>query len=904
MIKIPSELKKIMDTDDLLSNELYDILSCKFSEIIQETDMPFFPEYTEHGIIHFQNIVDLSIKLIPKKELKSLKRNELLVFFLAVISHDAIMHITFEGFYTLLNSDLKHPIKHKTWRSLWSTYLCEINNENDKIESILGTNNLEFSLPSENIKMTYLDNMVCGEFIRRNHGALAFSILNFGFPGINGTFIKNDCKIRKELAEAAAIIAMSHCYQLREMEVFLKKYYGEFRESLPLGIRIYYLMGILRLADYLDAGQERAPKLITDLKKIYSKISRSEWKWNNDINSSNYSWNLYSSVLDIYANPQDAESFYKIKNWIIDMQKELDYIWAINCEKYANDSFLEYSIRKISSPVIDNVEAFKYKYNTEPVNMNFDLYSLQELLSSELYGNNCNYAVRELIQNAIDACIIRTHIDNDYSPLINIYLNDESFVIEDNGIGMDMNDIINIFLCKGRKNKDNIIINKNKVLQNGHFGIGFLSAFMLANDIIIITKKAGEPSGYKFHLTKELKPLEINSIKCKIGTKISMTLKRNAFEMKLGYICESYDLDLDYKLVYLYYMNYYLLDKPEIRYYYNGKYIERNRYYDVEDDDFWGYPDFSQFTKINLDAWLFFKDIGNGTYLRLEADPIFLLNGFIYELKNWKRNISIAIFDKENIISYNLSRSRITYFPFENKINKKITDLIFTSLIFNTKFNENSLSLKHLNLSNSYKNTIYYKGVFLYKNGFQIICKSSIQSLTKPLYYFIISEKSCFVANSILNKILKNENVACIVSLYNKEMLFSPGYKSLIYIPENTDFDYPYGTTRLKRITPNFDHPDLDFSTLNEYKSSLKMIIEISNVKQFVDDIKRSCDRKVPKNAVFVDDYIKEPCPLIPYDEKKRREQFPKHFSLYNKYAQNVHKIHFASNNIIILPIL
>ena len=82
------------------------------------------------------------------------------------------------------------------------------------------------------------------------------------------------------------------------------------------------------------------------------------------------------------------------------------------------------------------------------------------------------------------------------------------------------------------------------------------------------------------------------------------------------------------------------------------------------------------------------------------------------------------------------------------------------------------------------------------------------------------------------------------------------------------------------------------------------MIIEISNVKQFVDDIKRSCDRKVPKNAVFVDDYIKEPCPLIPYDEKKRREQFPKHFSLYNKYAQNVHKIHFASNNIIILPIL
>ena len=899
MIKIPSEIKKIMNTDDLLSNELYDILSCKFCKIIEETGMPFFPEYTEHGIIHFQNIVDLSINLIPKKELKNLKRDEISAFFLAVLLHDIIMHITFEGFCTLLNSDLKHPIINETWGNLWSIYIHEINNENDKIENIFGTTNLEFSLPSENIKMTYLKNMICGEFIRRNHGALAYSILNYGFPGIDGTFIKNDCKIRQELIEIAAIIAMSHCYQLREMEVFLKKHYGEFRESLPLGIRIYYLMGLLRLADYLDAGQERAQKLITDLKRIYSKISKGEWKWNNDINSSNYSWNHYSSVLDIYANPQDAESYYKIKNWIIDMQKELDYTWAINYEKYSNDTLLEYSIRKISSPVIDNVEIFKCKYNTEPVNMNFDLYSIQELLSSELYGNNCNYAIRELIQNAIDACIVRTYIDNDYSPLINVYLNDESFIIEDNGIGMDMNDIINIFLYKGRKNKDKLIINENKILQNGHFGIGFLSAFMLTNDITITTRKAGEQLGYKFHLSKELKPLEINSIECNIGTKISMPLKRNAFEMKLGYIWES--IDSDYKLVYLYYMDYYLLDKPEIKYYYNGEYIERNRYYDSEDDDFFGYPDFSQFTKINLDAWLFFKDIGDGIYLRFETNPIFLLNGFLYKFENQQHNTSIAIFDKENSISFDLARNKITSFPFAKKINKRIIDLIITSLICNTTLDKDTLTLKHLNLSKNYYSTIYYENILLFKNGFKIIYENSLQDLIEPLYYFVVS-KSC---SFIIDKILKKENIACIVSLYNKDMLFCSGYNSQIYIPEGTEFNYPYGITRLTYITPNFEHPDLDFSALNEYRDSLKMIIEISDVKRFIDArIKRGKKRDHSDRKIFVDDFIKEPCPLIPYDDDKRREQFPKYFSLYNEFIQNVLKICFIPNSTFLLPIL
>uniref|UniRef100_UPI0026EC1FEB molecular chaperone HtpG n=1 Tax=uncultured Helicobacter sp. TaxID=175537 RepID=UPI0026EC1FEB len=83
----------------------------------------------------------------------------------------------------------------------------------------------------------------------------------------------------------------------------------------------------------------------------------------------------------------------------------------------------------------------------------------------------------------------------------NVYLNDESFIIEDNGIGMneaDMKEHLGIiaksgtksFLAQlsGDKKKDSALI--------GQFGVGFYSAFMVAHRVVVQSKKAGEDKAY------------------------------------------------------------------------------------------------------------------------------------------------------------------------------------------------------------------------------------------------------------------------------------------------------------------------------------------------------------------------------------------------------------------------
>lgn len=163
---------------------------------------------------------------------------------------------------------------------------------------------------------------------------------------------------------------------------------------------------------------------------------------------------------------------------------------------------------------------------------------LLDLMIHSLYSNK-EIFLRELISNASDALDKLNYLtltDEKYknfpfSPSITIsFEENKSITIADNGIGMNEQDLIDhlgtiaksgtkSFLesLSGDKKKDSALI--------GQFGVGFYSAFMVAEKIVVQSKKAGEDKAYAW-VSDGKGEFEItHCIKEDNGTEITLYLK-------------------------------------------------------------------------------------------------------------------------------------------------------------------------------------------------------------------------------------------------------------------------------------------------------------------------------------------------------------------------------------------
>ena len=180
----------------------------------------------------------------------------------------------------------------------------------------------------------------------------------------------------------------------------------------------------------------------------------------------------------------------------------------------------------------------------ETLNFQTEVKQLLHLMIHSLYSNK-EIAIRELISNASDAADkLRFEALNDNKLYENqselkIYVDydekNRTVTIADNGIGMDREDIINNigtiarsgtkeFLTKlsGDEAKDAHLI--------GQFGVGFYSSFIIADEVTLESRKAGQKQGFKWQskgdgeFTLESVPRESR------GTTITLHLKKDEDE--------------------------------------------------------------------------------------------------------------------------------------------------------------------------------------------------------------------------------------------------------------------------------------------------------------------------------------------------------------------------------------
>lgn len=264
------------------------------------------------------------------------------------------------------------------------------------------------------------------------------------------------------------------------------------REKKTFGsdqVNLWFICFLLRLSDFIDFDRQRAPSFVYDLLK-------SEFQKNNNYEKSIEEWEKQISIRDfnhIFRNTSSDKLLIEIRfeaetknskvtnllfNFFESVEKEISEIIANNI----GDTKYFLPLRsQIIHQVVQNDVCVK------PLKQYMDYLSISSLLMGENLYSDSRHALIELIQNSIDAVSVMSEIkQNHFLPSIEISIDNEHFYIKDNGIGMSLNVIEKYFLCVGKsfyKSQD-YHFNYKPI---GHFGIGFLSSFLLSDTVTVKT---------------------------------------------------------------------------------------------------------------------------------------------------------------------------------------------------------------------------------------------------------------------------------------------------------------------------------------------------------------------------------------------------------------------------------
>lgn len=171
-----------------------------------------------------------------------------------------------------------------------------------------------------------------------------------------------------------------------------------------------------------------------------------------------------------------------------------------------------------------------------------EIKQLLDLMIHSLYSNK-EIFLRELISNASDALDKLNHLTlsddayktMEFKPKITVSFDSDKKIItiSDNGIGMneeDLNNHLGTIAKSGTKSFLQSLTGDKKKDSNliGQFGVGFYSVFMVAQKVIVNTKKALDSKGWTWISSGDGEYEILESKKDSYGTEITLYLKDDA----------------------------------------------------------------------------------------------------------------------------------------------------------------------------------------------------------------------------------------------------------------------------------------------------------------------------------------------------------------------------------------
>lgn len=178
-MKIPTRLSSLLETNDSLNGAVLQT-NGSFRPWFEDNKLAFFPEYTDHGPKHIQEVFETTESLISESSWPLLRSEDVATLILGIILHDCAMHLSEDGFIELIN-DKSRPLdegfRDKPWPQLWDEFMAEARRFDERKLKALFDDVEPIQTPSlDPLAMTKRDRLLIGEFLRRHHPRLAHEI--------------------------------------------------------------------------------------------------------------------------------------------------------------------------------------------------------------------------------------------------------------------------------------------------------------------------------------------------------------------------------------------------------------------------------------------------------------------------------------------------------------------------------------------------------------------------------------------------------------------------------------------------------------------------------------------------------------------------------------------------------
>lgn len=297
-MNIPPRLSALLHKDDNLAAVVLHAISV-VRPWFEDNKLVFFPEYTDHGPKHIQEVFETAEALITESAWQILNPKDVAVLILGIILHDCAMHLSEDGFVSLVGDDsrsLNEGFGDQPWPRLWHDFMVEARRFDDrKLKALFDDVEPVGVPPLDPLMMTKRDRLLIGEFLRRHHPRLAHEIALTGVPGPTDRGLSLG-DIPSDIADLAGLVARSHGLDLRVCVDYLNDK-GKLGRRRTAGVHVTYLMVLVRIADYLQIHSTRAPKEVLQVRSLRSPVSRGEWGAHEDI-------------IDIHQEADDPEAIW------------------------------------------------------------------------------------------------------------------------------------------------------------------------------------------------------------------------------------------------------------------------------------------------------------------------------------------------------------------------------------------------------------------------------------------------------------------------------------------------------------------------------------------------------------------------------------------------------------------
>lgn len=453
-------------------------------------------EYTLHDDIHLFKVLYLMERLLTKETIENLSIPERMLLILSAFFHDIGMAPDEEEVLTWKKVwDANPDIKDEEEQQLFNGFKRYCDTRPDQQEIID-----KLTLEEKHSQATIVKSYLLTDFIRQTHTERARKIIEKHW---NGKIKYRDTDLTLELAN----LCHSHNEDASKL-LDLDKHYqcgNGMYACLPLlGI-------ILRLSDILDFDAKRTPLVLYSHLYVRNPVSIKEWQKHRAIEN----WEINPNIIQFSAkctHPAIEASIHEFCD-IIDKELSICNNILSSLNEFNRSKSRAIEVKIPFQVKRDKIET-KRNIHNQPIytyrNTKFNLSKKQVidlLMGTKLYGNP-EVALRELLQNSIDACLLRNAQElnwgyTKYEPEITVkyYSEKDEDILEviDNGTGMDEYIIDNYYSKIGSsfyKSTDFYSLKSETnadFTPTSRFGIGILSSFMVADTLIVDTKRVLGP---------------------------------------------------------------------------------------------------------------------------------------------------------------------------------------------------------------------------------------------------------------------------------------------------------------------------------------------------------------------------------------------------------------------------